>query len=136
MTGLDIYNDRIIEIACYVTDGELNIVEPTGFEQVISCPDKILDGMSEWCVTHHGESGLTAKVRACTTSTRQVEQMLLKYLKNDCGVSKPRTGLLSGNSVHADKEFLRREMPEVLICSPKHISLFFLLLKCALFIVD
>ncbi|KAK9487487.1 ribonuclease H-like domain-containing protein [Lipomyces starkeyi] len=114
MTGLDVYNDRIIEVACFVTDGDLNVVEPNGFEEVISCPDTILDGMDEWCVSHHGQSGLTAKVRASTSSTRDVEIKLLKYLKDECGVTDERTGMLSGNSVHMDKEFLRREMPELI----------------------
>ncbi|KAK9319676.1 ribonuclease H-like domain-containing protein [Lipomyces orientalis] len=114
MTGLDVVNDRIIEIACFVTDGDLNIVEPNGLEEVISCPDDILDGMDEWCVKHHGESGLTAKVRASTSSTRDVETRLLRYLTSQCGVTEPRTGMLSGNSVHMDKEFLRREMPELI----------------------
>ncbi|KAK9368172.1 ribonuclease H-like domain-containing protein [Lipomyces kononenkoae] len=114
MTGLDVYNDRIIEIACFVTDGDLNVVEPNGFEQVISCPDKILESMDEWCIKHHGESGLIAKVRASTTSTMDAEIKLLNYLKNECGLTEPRTGMLSGNSVHMDKEFLRREMPQLI----------------------
>ncbi|KAK7207723.1 ribonuclease H-like domain-containing protein [Myxozyma melibiosi] len=114
MTGLNVYKDRIIEISCFVTDDDLNVFEPVGFEEVISCPKEILDGMDEWCVTHHGQSGLTAKVLASTNTTRDVELKLLDYLKNTCAVREPKTGILAGNSVHADKEFLRREMPELI----------------------
>ncbi|KAK9464329.1 ribonuclease H-like domain-containing protein [Lipomyces arxii] len=114
MTGLDLVKDKVIEIACYVTDGDLNLADPNGFEEVISCPKEILDGMDDWCTQHHGDSGLTAKVLACKNTTREVEIRLLKYLKEECGVTEARTGMLSGNSVHADKEFLRKEMPELI----------------------
>lgn len=56
MTGLDINKDHIIEMACIVTDGQLNIVEE-GPDIVIKQPDDLLDSMDEWCTKHHGESG-------------------------------------------------------------------------------
>ena len=31
--------------------------------EVIHHPDDVLDSMNEWCVKHHGESGLTKAVR-------------------------------------------------------------------------
>ncbi|KAK9478293.1 ribonuclease H-like domain-containing protein [Lipomyces japonicus] len=114
MTGLDLKKDKIIEIACYVTDGSLNLLEQNGFEEVINCPKEILDSMDAWCTEHHGQSGLTAKVLASVASTREVETRLLHYLKNSVGITKQRTAILAGNSIHADKEFLRKEMPELL----------------------
>ncbi len=35
--------------------------------------DAVLDGMDEWCTSHHGQSGLTQAVRDSTTSTKDAE---------------------------------------------------------------
>lgn len=56
MTGLDIHTDHIIEMACIITDQDLNIIEE-GPDIVIHQPDDIMDGMNKWCVDHHGKSG-------------------------------------------------------------------------------
>lgn len=52
MTGLNIRNDRIMEIACLITDNELKVLaeNPT---IVINQPDSLLDSMNEWCTTTH-----------------------------------------------------------------------------------
>ena len=39
-----------------------------GPELVIHQPEGVLDGMNDWCREHHGNSGLTDRVRASTTS--------------------------------------------------------------------
>jgi oligoribonuclease len=57
MTGLDVFNDRIIEICCIVTDGDLNIVDE-GYENVIHCDKEIMDAMNPWCVNQHGKVSL------------------------------------------------------------------------------
>ncbi|KAJ5208885.1 hypothetical protein N7449_003264 [Penicillium cf. viridicatum] len=68
MTGLDSETDKILQICCFITDAQLNLLEPTGFETVIHVPDSTLDAMSQWCIDTHGRTGLTAAVRASTTS--------------------------------------------------------------------
>ncbi|VVC95974.1 unnamed protein product [Leptidea sinapis] len=52
MTGLDIDRDHIMELACLVTDSDLNVVA-TGPDIVIHQPDHILNSMNEWCKAHH-----------------------------------------------------------------------------------
>eukprot|EP00064_Thunnus_orientalis_P017089 superscaffoldBa00003537_g17166 len=54
MTGLDIEKDKIIEMACIITDSDLNILAE-GPNLIINQPDELLDGMSEWCKEHHGK---------------------------------------------------------------------------------
>ena len=56
MTGLDVNQEHIIEMACLVTDKNLNPL-CEGLNIVIHQPDHILDAMGEWCTKHHGESG-------------------------------------------------------------------------------
>lgn len=52
MTGLDVLKDRIMEIACIITDSELNILAEHP-SIVIHQPDSLLDSMDEWCTTTH-----------------------------------------------------------------------------------
>lgn len=54
MTGLDINKDHILEIACLVTDADLNLIA-TGPNIIIHQPDEILSNMNDWCIAQHGE---------------------------------------------------------------------------------
>ncbi|KAJ2802784.1 hypothetical protein H4R20_003145 [Coemansia guatemalensis] len=110
MTGLDYQHDTIIEIACIITDGELNILE-TGDDIVIHHPRDVMDAMGDWCKVHHGKSGLTQSVLDSKVTMAEAEAAVLELVKRHC--SSPRTALLAGNSVHADRAFLSRLMPEL-----------------------
>ncbi|KAF9923975.1 Oligoribonuclease, mitochondrial [Mortierella alpina] len=109
MTGL-LATDKLIEIAVIVTDDELNIVAE-GPNLIIHQPKHVMDGMNPWCIEHHGASGLTAAVLASTISTAQACEQVLAFIKEH--IPTPRVGILAGNSVHADKVFLEREMPAI-----------------------
>ncbi|KAJ5212076.1 uncharacterized protein N7498_003722 [Penicillium cinerascens] len=103
MTGLDPEKEEIIQICCFITDAQLNLLEPAGFETVVHVSDSTLDAMSPWCIDTHGRTGLTAAVRASTTTPAAAADQLLAYIQR---YVPARTGLLAGNSVHADKAFL------------------------------
>lgn len=107
MTGLDPDRDLIIEIFCLITDSALELLDPTGYGVVIHQTKETLDSlMDEWCVRTHGASGLTSAVLSSTTTAEEAADGLLAYIKKF--VPEPRTALLAGNSVHADKAFLRK----------------------------
>ncbi|KAI1320257.1 Oligoribonuclease, mitochondrial [Mortierella claussenii] len=106
MTGLAA-SDKLIEIAVIITDDNLNIVAE-GPNLIIHQPKDIMDNMNEWCIDHHGASGLTAAVLASKVSTEQACTQVLAFIKQY--IPEPRRGILAGNSVHADKVFLEREM--------------------------
>jgi len=59
MTGLDIERDALIEIACLVTDAELNLLDE-GIDLVIKPPAEALTGMPEVVREMHTASGLLA----------------------------------------------------------------------------
>lgn len=63
--------------------------------------------MSPWCIHTHGRSGLTQAVLASTTDAATASAQLLAYIKRY--VPEPRTALLAGNSVHADRAFLAKK---------------------------
>ncbi|KAI8144058.1 ribonuclease H-like domain-containing protein [Fennellomyces sp. T-0311] len=109
MTGLDIGKDRLIEIAVLITDGDLNIVAE-GPELVIHQPRELMDNMNDWCKEHHGASGLTQAVLDSKVSTADAQSQVLAFLKQHI---KQGEAPLAGNSVHADKRFLEKEMPDI-----------------------
>lgn len=110
MTGLDISRERIIEVACIITDYNLQEIDSFG-PIVIHQDKKLLDNMNPWCVKHHGESGLTQKVLDSKITEQQCEQDLLKFIKRH--VKEKRLGILAGNSVHADKVFIDKYFKSV-----------------------
>ncbi|XP_029957587.1 small fragment nuclease [Salarias fasciatus] len=108
MTGLDIDKDQIIEMACIITDADLNVVAE-GPNLIIKQPDELLDGMSDWCQEHHGQSGLIQAVRDSKISLHQAEYEFLSFVRQH---TPPGQCPLAGNSVHADKRFLDKYMPQ------------------------
>ncbi|KAF1837355.1 oligoribonuclease-like protein [Decorospora gaudefroyi] len=113
MTGLDTDKDTIMSLAAFVTDADLNILDEAGYEAIIHHDKEQLDRMGEWCTSHHGQSGLTQACIDSTTTAEQAAEGLLSYIKKY--VPERRTGLLAGNSVHADKSFLVKQPYKVVI---------------------
>lgn len=52
MTGLDVEKDRIMEMACLITDNSLNIIAE-GPHLIINQPSTLLESMNEWCMNTH-----------------------------------------------------------------------------------
>ncbi|RMH44892.1 MAG: oligoribonuclease [Deltaproteobacteria bacterium] len=109
MTGLDVDRERIIEMATLITDANLDVVAE-GPEIVVHQPDEVLDRMDDWNREHHGASGLIDRVRASTVTEAEAERRTLEFLRAHC---PPRTAPLAGNSIHQDRLFLRRYMPQL-----------------------
>ncbi|XVF05667.1 hypothetical protein REPUB_Repub05bG0192300 [Reevesia pubescens] len=109
MTGLDIEVDRILEIACIITDGSLT-KSLEGPDLVIHQSKECLDRMGEWCQTHHATSGLTEKVLQSTLSEREAEKQVIEFVKRNVGTYTPH---LAGNSVYMDFLFLKKYMPDL-----------------------
>lgn len=110
MTGLDPERDVVVEIATVVTDGSLeHVVE--GPDLVIAAPEEALAGMEQVVRTMHTRSGLLDAVRTSETSVAVAERATLEFVKRH--VPQARVAPLAGNSVHADRMFLRRYMPEL-----------------------
>ncbi|XP_062342039.1 small fragment nuclease isoform X1 [Osmerus eperlanus] len=108
MTGLDIERDQIIEMACIITDSDLKILAE-GPNLIINQSSELLDRMSDWCKEHHGQSGLTQAVRDSKVSLQQAEYEFLSFIRQH---TPPGHCPLAGNSVHADKKFLDKYMPQ------------------------
>ncbi|KAL3693416.1 hypothetical protein R1sor_007067 [Riccia sorocarpa] len=109
MTGLDIKKDRILEIACVITDGKLDkVIE--GPDLIINQPDDALAGMNDWCQEHHTASGLVEGVRRSTISEQEAEQQVLDFVNQYVIGGKAQ---IAGNSVYVDLQFIKKYMPKL-----------------------
>ncbi|CAK9134906.1 unnamed protein product [Ilex paraguariensis] len=107
--GLHIEVDRILEIACVITDGNLaKSIE--GPDLVIHQTKDCLDKMGQWCQSHHAASGLTEKVLQSTISEQEAEKQVVEFVRRNVGAHTP---LLAGNSVYVDLLFLKKYMPDL-----------------------
>src|SRR5262245_47011093 len=79
MTGLNVDHDHIIEIATIITNSDLDILAE-GPVLAIHQPEEILQGMDEWNVKHHGQSGLIGRVRASRTTEIMAQTETLQFL--------------------------------------------------------
>ncbi|PWA59242.1 hypothetical protein CTI12_AA393530 [Artemisia annua] len=110
MTGLNIEVDRILEIACIITDGKLT-KSVEGPDLVIHQTKECLDKMGEWCVEHHAASGLTERVLKSTISEKEAEEQVIEFVKRHVDLS--HAPLLAGNSIYVDFMFLKKYMPNL-----------------------
>ena len=109
MTGLDPFNDAIIEVATIATDKHLNILAE-GPIYAIDTPDEVLKGMDEWNTKQHTKSGLVERIRKNGVSVSEAEQGTLEFLRK---YVPAEASPICGNSICQDRRFLARLMPEM-----------------------
>lgn len=109
MTGLDIDNDVLLEIAVVITDAQLNVIAE-GPALVISQPDHVLDTMNEWCKKQHKKSGLTFDVQQSTITLEHAQQDIMTFLETYCF---PKKSPLCGSTIWMDRLFVRKYLPKI-----------------------
>lgn len=109
MTGLDTFNDVIIEIATIVTDKHLNIIAE-GPVYAIKTDEQRLGAMDEWNTRQHTGSGLIERIRKEGVTVEKAEQDTIDFLKQYVPEGKSP---MCGNSICQDRRFLARLMPEL-----------------------
>ena len=107
MTGLDINNDALVEIAVLVTDAQLNVLGE-GVDLVINCDLAKLENMQQVVIDMHTNSGLINEIPNGTT-LEKADEAIIAYLKKYA----PSEGQspLAGNSVYVDRAFIARDLP-------------------------
>ncbi|MBI1352117.1 MAG: oligoribonuclease [Actinomycetales bacterium] len=108
MTGLDPVKDDIVEIACIVTDGELNELDEGIALVVKPQTDTALNEMDDVVVAMHTASGLLEEIPNGITLA-DAENQVLDYVK--AHVPEARKAPLAGSSVYVDRGFLAVHMP-------------------------
>ena len=109
MTGLDIERDALIEIACLVTDAELNVLDE-GVDVIIKPPAEAVASMVEVVREMHTTSGLLAELPSGIT-VAEAQDIVLGYVRGH--VAEPKRAPLCGNSIATDRWFIARDMPEL-----------------------
>ncbi|NJP28713.1 oligoribonuclease [Microbispora hainanensis] len=109
MTGLDLGRDALIEVACVVTDSELNQLDE-GVDVVIKPPAETLEQMSDVVREMHTASGLLQALSTGVTLA-EAEAVVLDYIRSH--VPEPKKAPLCGNSIATDRAFIARDMPQV-----------------------
>lgn len=106
MTGLDVHNDHILEIACIITDCDMKII--IEYHSVIYQNNKILEVMGDWCKITHAKSGLIQLVKKSKKKYSEVESEIIAIL---CQYAKKKETYIAGNSVYNDLIFIKKYMP-------------------------
>lgn len=109
MSGLNPDTDRVLEVAIVITDQELNTVAEAPV-LVVHQSDSVLAAMDEWNTSTHTKSGLVERVKASRLTEREVDEQLVAFLAD---YVPPRISPLCGNSVHQDRRFMVRYLPQL-----------------------
>ncbi|MBR2839851.1 oligoribonuclease [Candidatus Saccharibacteria bacterium] len=109
MTGLEPEKDKILEVAVIATDMKLETVAT--YEAVVKVDEKL---MKERMVGEFWEKNAKARdglveQNASGKLVGEVEKELLAFLDKYCA----NEVFLAGNSIHQDRKFIEREMPEL-----------------------
>jgi len=110
MTGLDPGRHAIVEIACLLTDDQLEIVAE-GPDLVVHASEEQLAGMEDVVRRMHTRSGLLDAVRASPVSLEEAGTAVLEFLRSH--IKEARTVPLCGNSIGTDRRFLAEHLPAV-----------------------
>jgi oligoribonuclease len=111
MTGLDVNEHVIIEIAAEVTDW--NFQRLASYEAVIQQSEEVLARANPWARDQHERSGLTERVRTAGRPEQEVVDEFCEFIHAHFG-SEP--AVLAGNSIHNDRAFIHRWWPAVEEC--------------------
>lgn len=104
-SGLNPQTDKILELACVITDNKLNEIE--SYSSVVHVDIKSLS-MDEWCLKTHTESNLLMEVAKSTKSIEEIDADLVKILRRHFPVMRPA---LAGSSVSFDKRYIDEKLP-------------------------
>lgn len=107
MTGLDLTNDVLIEVAALVTDGNLNVLGD-GVDVIVKPTPAAMAQMTDFVREMHDKSGLLPLL-ADGVDLETAENQVLDYIRT--WVPNPRSAPLAGNTIGTDRAFLARDMP-------------------------
>lgn len=110
MTGLDIHEHTIVEVAALITDADLNVLGE-GVDVVVHASEEELGRMNEFVTNMHKSSGLLAEIRKSTVTLKEAEDAVLELIAKHCDSEHPAP--LAGNSIGTDRGFIREYMPRL-----------------------
>lgn len=106
MTGLDPEVCVPLQVAVVITNAALEELGHT--EITIWQPESALERMEPVVREMHTLNGLLEQVRVARASLAEAERELMMLVSEH---TRPREGVLAGNSIHQDRRFIRRYFP-------------------------
>jgi oligoribonuclease len=110
MTGLDVEQHVIVEIACVVTDANLTPLDD-GVDLVVHADEDALARMDDFVRNMHTKSSLLAAIEKSDVTVADAQSQVLEYVRTHVPVAG--TAPLCGNSIGVDRRFLDRYMREL-----------------------
>lgn len=115
-TGLYAQTDRLLEIACILTDSNLNLLVEEPFHATVRYSADEVPGMkaraSEVVQDMHDRSGLWGRLSGPESLTlAAIDKDLLAYIASVA--PRPRQARVAGNSVRLDLNFIEANLPGV-----------------------
>ena len=109
MTGLDPSKDKILEVAAIATDMKLNKIAE--YEAVVKVDEKTIKSRMVGDFWEKNSKSRDALIAQNQTGQpiKAVEKELLDFVNKYFG----KEIYLAGNSIHQDRKFIEKEMPEL-----------------------
>jgi len=112
-TGLNPWEgSRLLEVACIVTDTNLNPLPGGEFQAVIGKRPLLVEYLKrhtvDFVIDMHTTNGLWDEVLASDSGIRAVDRLLFEHIKKFA--PDPRQARILGNSIRLDLNFLEAEM--------------------------
>ena len=107
-TGLNPLTDSMLEVACIVTDSNLNKLD-NGLALTINF--NAFDNIPDAVKTMHTKNNLISDCKVSPFTIREVETAILTYIKQH---TIPNQSILAGSSIGFDKSFLSLHMPSII----------------------
>jgi oligoribonuclease len=108
MTGLDVDEHVIIEVAALVTDWNFKTL--ASYDAVIYQSEAVIARSNPWALDQHTKSGLLERVRNEGKPEQDVVRELAAMIHGQFGAEP---AVLAGNSIHNDRMFIKKWWPEV-----------------------
>lgn len=109
MTGLDPEKDKILEVAAIATN--MSLKDIARYEAVVKVSDKLMKErmVGEFWDKNSKSRDALMEQNKDGKPIKEVEKELIDFLDKNFG----KTIYLAGNSIHQDRKFIEREMPEL-----------------------
>lgn len=109
MTGLDPVKDKICEVAAIATDMDLNKV--ADYQAVVKVDERLMKDrmVGEFWEKNAASRDALLEQNSSGKPIKAVERELLNFIDEHCD----KELYLAGNSIHQDRKFIEREMPEL-----------------------
>ena len=110
-TGIDASKQKLLQVACLVTDGELNLLDDEGFSAEIFYASNevaaLKSNVDDYVLNMHTQTGLWDKL-PYGRPLAEVDSELKKYLAQFVG---EKEAYLGGNSITLDRNFINAYLP-------------------------